>query len=139
MLKVVNFQKNIKESIDNVSTYTNKFKFIIGKIYEYEELPKQIQNDIDIQFDESNYEESPYDYKWKFKLMNPKDTEEYLVNFFGHDLDNAINSKYMQKLIKNIKKRGIDWPAVGNEGNHRALACWQLRIPLPYLDPIYKY
>lgn len=139
MSKVINFRKIIKESIGSAISYTNKFKFIIDRIYEYEDLPEEIQGDIDIQFDEDNYDESPYDYKWRFKLMNPEDTEEYLVNFFGHDLEDAINSEYMQKLIKDIKKRGIDWPAVGNEGNHRALACWELGIPLPYLDPIYKY
>ena len=110
----------------------------MGKKYEYDDLPEEVRVDIDVQF-EDNLEESPDDYLWKFKLMKPKDLEEYLQSQFGDYLDEVCEDDYMIGLIADIKKRGIDWPSVGVEGNHRALACWYLNIPLPYLEPVYKY
>jgi hypothetical protein len=132
MTKIINFQQFIKEG------YTNKFNFELGKKYSYEELPKEVQSDIGVQFDEYDEENSIWDYVWKFKLMQPNEIAEYLESHFGN-LDEALQHPYMRKIIRDIKKRGIDWPAVGIEGNHRALACWYLGIPLPYLEPIYKY
>jgi hypothetical protein len=40
----------------------------------------------------------------------------------------------MRKLVKNIKEKGLDYPAVGTDGNHRALAYYIMKKTLPYLD-----
>jgi hypothetical protein len=115
---------------------TNKFDFEVGRVYNFDELPKKIKSDIEVQF-EDNYDESPYDFDYKAVLLNPEDTEEYLHNQFGeYDIAEAISHPYMKKIINSIKKGGIDYPSVGVEGNHRALACYYLGIPLPYLEMI---
>jgi hypothetical protein len=113
---------------------TNKFNFEVGKIYEFEELPQAVQNDIEVQFEE-DYENSPKDFNYRAILLYPDDIEEYLHSQFGeHEIGDAIQHPHMKKLIKNIKNNGIDYPSVGFEGNHRALACYALNIPLPYLQ-----
>jgi len=111
--------------------------FKIGQRYNYDDLPKVTQNEIDVQF-EDEYDESVDDYQWEFKYLQPEDIEEYLDNIYGYNIGDALDDPYMKKIIRNIKKNGIMQPAVGFEGNHRALACWHLKIPLPYLEPIKK-
>lgn len=128
--------------------YVNKFDFEIGKEYEFYELPKEIQSDIEVQFDVNyddgdtfhpHYQGGIEEYKWKFKLLQPKEIEEWVVNHFGeYNISDEVDSRYIRRLIGDIKKRGLDFPSVGTEGNHRALIHWYLKIPLPYLEPIYK-
>jgi len=115
---------------------TNKFDFIIGKKYEFEDLPKKIQNDIEIQFDEYS-ELQPMDYYYVCKILKPKEIEEYLMSVFGeYEIGDVLEEPYMKKLIKDIKRNGLDYPSVGIEGNHRALAYWYLGRDLPYLEMI---
>ena len=119
--------------------YVNKFDFEIGKSYEYQELPKQIQNDIDAQFEDDNYESGPEDYTYLFKLLTSEETEEYLHNTYGeYDIQNAIEEPYIKRLIRKIMTNGLDYPAVGLEGNHRALAFYVMNKPLPYLEMVLK-
>jgi len=117
---------------------TNNFDFVIGKKYEFEELPEKIQNDIVIQFDEYS-EVQPIDYYYVCKLLKPKEIEEYLMNVFGeYEIGDILEEPYMKTLIKDIKKNGLDYPSVGVEGNHRALVYWHLGKNLPYLEMIEK-
>ena len=119
--------------------------YIVGKLYKYNELSKEIQHDIDVQFYdwfEGNYvedEQDPHNYIWEYKQLTPNDLEEYITRHFGHELGDVIDSDEMKKLIEDIRKNGIKQPAVGLEGNHRALACWELGIDLPYLEAKYNY
>jgi hypothetical protein len=131
---------NLQESIRIIlREETNKFKGVVGKSYEFDELPKQTKQDIDVQF-EDNYDEAPDDYLYKYILVSPEENEEYLFSIFGEwDIEDAKEDPYMKKLIRNIKKRGLDYPAVGTEGNHRALAYYIMNKPLPYLDMVSKY
>jgi hypothetical protein len=117
--------------------FTNKFDFELGKTYQYDDLPEEVQSDIDIQFDEYG-DEQPEDYEWKFKLLPVDEIEEYVTKHFGNEIEDVIEEPYVQDLIKDIKERGLDYPSVGVEGNHRALVHWYLKKPLPYLEPIYK-
>ena len=111
--------------------------FKIGQRYSYDQLPKQVRDDIDIQFQYSR-DEGVEDYVWEYKLLSPDDIVEYLESVYGeYDMVDACNHAYMVKMIKDIQESGLEYPAVGIEGNHRALACWFLRIPLPYLQPIF--
>ena len=120
--------------ITEYTKYVNKFDFEIGKSYEYDELPEKTKDDIDVQFDD-NAEYGPDDYVYVFKLLTPEETEDYLHNQFGeYDIEDAMDDPYMKALIKKIIRVGLDYPAVGIEGNHRALACYTLRKPLPYLE-----
>lgn len=134
----MNLKKIIREEISFINQNTNKFNFIVGKKYEFEELPKQIQNDIEIQFDEYT-ELQPMDYYYVAKLLTPKETEEYLMNTFGeYEIGDTLENPYMKKIIRDIEKNGLDYPAVGIEGNHRALAYWHLGKELPYLEMVEK-
>ncbi len=115
--------------------YTNKFNFILDKSYEYNELPKKIKNDIDAQFGEDYDEYGPEDYDYICKLITPEENSEYLENVFGEwDIHDAMEHPYMKRLVKSIKEKGLDYPAVGTEGNHRALAYYIMKKPLPYLE-----
>jgi hypothetical protein len=117
--------------------FTNEFDFEVGKTYQYDDLPEEVQSDIDVQFDEYG-DEQPEDYQWKFKLLPVDEIEEYVTKHFGNEIEDIIEEPYVQNLIKDIKERGLDYPSVGVEGNHRALVHWYLKKPLPYLEPIYK-
>lgn len=128
----------IDESKIVSESYSGKFSFKVNNIYEFEDLPSQIQKDIEIQF-ENSYDEGPYDYIYKYTLLSPEEIESYLFSVFGEDsLQDAIDEPYMKKLIDNIKTKGLKYPAVGSEGNHRALAHYFLGMPLPYLEMIPK-
>lgn len=119
--------------------YTNKFDFVLGKSYEYDDLPKKVKNDIDAQFGDGYNEYGPTDYNYICKLITPEDNSEYLESAFGEwDIENAIDHPYMKRLVKKIKENGLDYPAVGTEGNHRALAYYIMEKPLPYLEMILK-
>lgn len=118
--------------------YTNKFDFVPGKSYQYNELPKKIKDDIDAQFD-NDTEYGEEDFNYVCTLVKPEENEEYLESQFGeYDITEAMTDPYMKRLIKNIEKRGLDYPAVGSEGNHRALAYYALNKPLPYLEMVLK-
>ncbi len=117
--------------------FTNEFDFEIGKTYQYDDLPEEVKSDIDVQFDEYG-DEQPEDYEWKFKLLPVDEIEEYVTKHFGNEIEDVIEEPYVQNLIKDIQERGLDYPSVGIEGNHRALVHWYLKKPLPYLEPIYK-
>lgn len=117
---------------------TNKFNFIVGKRYLFDELPNEIKNDIEIQFDEFS-DLQPMDYYYVAKLLKPEEIEEYLHNTFGeYEIQDAIENSYMKELILDIQTNGLDYPVVGVEGNHRALAFWHLQKELPYLEMIIK-
>ena len=125
---------NLQESIRRIlREETNKFKGVVGKSYEFDELPEQTKQDIEVMF-ENNYDEGPEDYLYEYILISPEENEDYLFSIFGEwDIENAKEDPYMKKLVRDIKKRGLDYPAVGNEGNHRALAYYMMNKPLPYL------
>lgn len=131
-----------KKMMDNMKDFkifegTLISRFEIGKRYKYDDLPKSIQKEIDVQFDGGyDPEDDIENYEWEFKYLKPEDTIEFLENSFGeYGLDDAVNHPYMKRLIKNIKENGVRKPAVGDEGSHRALACYELGIDLPYLEP----
>ena len=131
----MNLQENIKRILKEE---TNKFKGVVGKSYEFDELPEQTKQDIEVMF-EDNYDESPEDYLYEYILISPEENEEYLFSVFGEwDIENAKEDPYIRKLVRDIKKRGLDYPAVGNEGNHRALAYYMMDKALPYLKMIPK-
>lgn len=123
--------------VKTFENFTNKFDFELGKTYQYDDLPEEVQSDIDVQFDEYG-DEQPEDYEWKFKLLPVDEIEEYVTKHFGNEIEDVIEEPYVQNLIKDIEERGLDYPSVGVEGNHRALVHWYLKKPLPYLEPIYK-
>ena len=130
---------NLQESIRRIlREETNKFKGVVGKSYEFYELPELTKQDIEVMF-EDNYDEGPEDYLYEYVLISPEENEEYLFSVFGEwDIENAKEDPYIRKLVRDIKKRGLDYPAVGNEGNHRALAYYMMNKPLPYLKMIPK-
>ena len=132
--------KEMRKHIDKFKSFsnkmTNKFDFVLGKEYSLDELPQNIKDDIERQFDEYS-ELQPEDYYYVAKLLKQEEIEEYLHNQFGeYDIQDALEEPYMKKLIKDIKNNGLDYPPVGIEGNHRDLAFWFLKKELPYLEMV---
>ena len=125
--------KMLDEEINNVS------EFEVGMCYQYSELSEDIQNDIDVQFKEfvdgSYYEGYPEEYKYCFKLLAPKEIPKYLplVKKYIKEYKNG-GKDYLEKIIASIKEEGLNFPAVGMEGNHRGAIFYLLNKPLPYLE-----
>lgn len=115
----------------------NKFDFRLGKVYQYEQLPKQIKDDIDIQFDDV-FDLSPFDYEYVCKIIPNSDLAEIVEEHFGREWPDYAETDEVKKLIKDIKKKGLDYPSVGYEGYHRALVYFILGLDLPYLEMVEK-
>lgn len=115
------------------NNFTNKFNFIVGKKYEYDELPDEIRDDIDVQFYDDEMGGSTSEFYYEAKLLDP---EVNLSDYF--DWDFKKDKSYIKSLMKTIEKDGLDYPPVGKEGGHRALALKNLGKKIPYLDIIKK-
>lgn len=137
--------------------YTNKFDFQPGRIYSYEELPEQVQSDINDQFDDP---EEIDEFDFKAVLLTPSeiaemteetgDNAQWILHGWKanttdveniEDLDDpetrarfldAIPS--LARVMESIKTSGLDYPSVGREGTHRAIAHYLLGRSLPYLE-----
>ena len=72
--------------------------------------------------------------KWAIDV-NP-DLKTFVSGSINTKIGDAIENPYMKKLILDIQTNGLDYPVVGVEGNHRALAFWYLQKELPYLEMI---
>ena len=72
-------------------------------------------------------------------LTLPEIEEQFLNDTIIHNISSIMEEDYMKEIIEDIEERGIDYPAVGDEGNHRAIAHWYLKRPLPYLEMIPDY
>ena len=127
--------ERIKQMMGVIKESTNKFDGVVGKIYTFDELPQQTKQDVEDMFGDDLYGEGPDDYLFRYILISPEENESYLLSVFGEwDIEDAKESPYMKKLVRDINKRGLDYPSVGTEGNHRALAHYILDKPLPYLE-----
>jgi len=125
--------KILDEEINNVS------EFKVGKCYQYSELPDDVTNDIEVQFknfvDGSYYEGYPEEYKYCFRLLEPSEIMKYLplVKTYVKEYKKG-DRDYLEKIIASIKEEGLNYPAVGMEGNHRGAIFYLLNRPLPYLE-----
>jgi len=124
-------RKLIREVIDENINNISEFK--IGKCYQCFELPQNVFEDIYAQF--SSGENDPEDYKYCFKLLEPKEIPKYLplVNTYIKEYKKG-DKNYLESIINSIKKQGLKYPAVGTEGNHRGAIFYLLNKPLPYLE-----
>ena len=135
---VIQYKDAIQEG-----SYTNKFNFEIGKQYRYDELPKQIQDDINEQLYMWEVSETNNDYNYEFKLISIDRLYLYIKKEVmpvttETTVEEYINQPYIKELAKEIQERGLDYPSVGVEGNHRAAAHLLLGKDLPYLEFIPK-
>jgi hypothetical protein len=143
------------------SRYTNKFDFQPGRVYSFDELPTEVQEDIDVQFSDQDEQD---EYNYEAELLSPEDIEErthdssnnfmgyfssWNGNFSGYedisDLKDPEKLKVFVKdnpnfgsILKSISYNGVDFPPVGEEGKHRLTACYVLGIPCPYLSFVKK-
>jgi formyltetrahydrofolate hydrolase len=53
-----------------------------------------------------------------------------------YNIQDILEEPYMVNLINDINKNGLDYPIVGIEGNHRALALYHLNKDIPYLEMV---
>jgi GNAT superfamily N-acetyltransferase len=132
------------------------FDFQPGRVYSFEELPTPVQGDIEQQFDDPD-EINEWRFKaelWQperipelfdeagdtavFHIENWKDNKTGIVDIKELD-DPAVREQFIKEspklsaLMKSIKSKGVEYPAVGQEGYHRAIASYLLGKPLPYL------
>jgi len=109
------------------------------KIYSFLDLPRHVQKDVRIQFEDVEVE-LDYDYtscKFQFKFLAPHETIEFLRDSFGeYGIDEAIVHPDMKELVENIKTKGLQYPPVGNEGAHRTLAFNIMNVHMPYFEII---
>ena len=132
------------------------FDFQPGRVYSFEELPTQVQGDIEQQFDDPD---EINEWRFKAELWQPERIPElfdeagdtavfHIGNWKGNktgivdikELDDpSVREQFIREtpklpaLMKSIKSKGVEHPAVGQEGYHRAIASYLLGKPLPYL------
>lgn len=138
----------IKEEVERISEQTiDKLPNLsIGKTYEYNDLPEQIQDDIDVQFkiygndsegDEWKLDGNPEDYQYHYILLPWKEIPKRLPLALGY-IKKAHNSEYLQRIFKDIEQQGLQYPSVGEEGNHRGAYYYINKKDLPYLEIVQK-
>ncbi len=130
------------EEINNIS------EFEVGKCYQYSELPDDVTNDVEVQFkkygdsssyDDNKYDGNPEDYEYCFKLLPPKEITKHLPMVKTYIKEYKEGDKnYLERIIASIKEEGLNYPAVGMEGNHRGAIFYLLNRPLPYLEIKYS-
>lgn len=141
---MIHIVKKFKQFMNEQNSNFNDdfdFKYEIGDIFEYYELPFEIRNDIvNCLIDENDMElkHNPEDLKYKVILKSYDDLIEWLDNVYGVNLVDAQDSKYVISLSESIKKDGLKYPVIfGCEGHHRALAYSLLEKPIPSLEIIF--
>lgn len=131
-------------SLSEIQSINESNKLFIDKCYSYNELPEQIQNDIDMQFNlygdvdnKNKFDGNPEDYKYCYMLLPWKEIPK-IFPMVKNYLKTTSEKHILDKLSNDIKKHGLHYPSVGSEGNHRAAYHYINKINLPYLriEPI---
>ncbi|MCI0595280.1 MAG: hypothetical protein L0Z48_01925 [candidate division Zixibacteria bacterium] len=110
------------------------------KIYRFDELHPQVQNDILVQFENCFDEDSfaPEDCEYQLTMLSYGNILEILDNIFGPNLTEAIYfDEYVTQLAEDIDQNGLRFPPIGNEGIHRMLAFALLKKDMPYYKIAY--
>jgi guanylate kinase len=112
----------------------NKFNFEEGRVYTFDELPNDHGGASSLKEDAIHHfrskEEGGYGWPGNAEdaiytaVMIPVDK---LVERFGH-------LQGSPQLEEHIRKHGIDYPSIGNEGNNRRVAMAHLGRPMPHLE-----
>lgn len=115
------------------------FNFILGRVYEYDELPTELKReaDVNLEGEEGNFDEdnNVHSYYYKAVLLTPDEIAEYI----GEDYINSYSDdEYIEELEKDILKNGLKYPTVGSEGTHRKLVYLLLNQSIPHLEMIHK-
>lgn len=115
---------------------TTGMDFVVGRTYEFDDLPEQVQDDIEVQTAEMGEDSDMYEYH--AVLMDPEDNPAPEKFDVDTDPENTVDDPYVVSLVEQIKEDGLSYPPVGSEGNHRMLAYWIMKEPIPYLEMIPK-
>lgn len=111
------------------------FQYKIGDVFEYNELPFEIQNDIMnclISENDTEPEDFPENFEYKVVLISFKKLMEWMDSVFGPELTEKLSDQKIVNIAKEIKKNGLRYPIIfGCEGHHRALAYCLLKKSIP--------
>lgn len=144
-----------KIKADN-SAHVNSFEFKLGHHYGYDELPEEVKGEIDTQFDDPEdtssllfeavllspaeianmTDELGDDFQWSLHWKGAPDDVRDIKQLT--DIADTNQRDIISKLIDSIENRGLDFPPVGQEGMHRAMAHYLLGRDMPYLRLVHR-
>lgn len=107
-----------------------------GEIYRFFELPSLSQKDALRQRAdfEAHFGHGPESMSYRFLLVPHTEVMRILEKRYGSDLPHAMDSEAVRKLAQSIRREGLKYPAVADEGWQRALAIAGLGLDLPYFE-----
>jgi len=118
-----------------------KFKFKIGDIFEFDELPSGLREDINNYLIEEGSDirsYDPRDLKYEVELISFDKLLKWMKSVYGSKLKDKLNDQSIKNLAKEVEEDGLETPVLfGYEGHHRALAFTLLKKPIPSIKIIY--
>lgn len=109
-----------------------------GGTYSFFELPSLSQKDAVRQTAdfEAHFGRNPQSMSFRFLMVPHQEVVRLLENHYGPKLKDMMQSAAVQKIAHSIKKEGLKYPAVADEGWKRALALAGLGRDLPYFEVV---
>ena len=101
----------------------------VGQTYRFEDLPQPTQEDVEIQFEGRHY--TVEDCTYRLVIIPYADLLANLDEECGPNLTDILDDPDVKRLARSIKRDGLHYPPVGEEGNHRRLAAVRLGMDIP--------
>lgn len=111
-----------------------KKDYLVGHRYGWEELPSQVQDDVDLQEEEieSRFGRDPKSLSYRFIVIPYADLVRHLEDRYGDRYKAKLKSPMVIALARDIEANGLKTPPVLEEGMTRALALARLGWDMPY-------
>lgn len=113
-------------------------RYRLNHPYRWEDLPSVTKKDALAQQDdfEAHFGRGARDLLYRLLLIPRADVVKMLEARFGEGLFQKMRAPEIRKLAESMKKDGLQYPPIVNEGVNRALAAASLGWDLPYFDAI---
>lgn len=112
--------------------------YVSGDTYSFFELPSLSQKDAIRQTAdfEAHFGHNPQAMHFRFLMVPHQEVVRLLEEHYGPRLMEMMQSAAVQKIAHSIRKEGLKYPAVADEGWKRALALAGLGQDLPYFEVV---
>lgn len=110
-------------------------KFTPGQTYTWDDLPEEVRDDVVKQVQSWSEEDVPEEGpRFRFEFIPQEELMASLDEHHGPRLTEYIEEPHVLKLAKDIGKKGLKSPPVGDEGQHRLLALARIGKGAPYFS-----
>lgn len=113
-------------------------RYLLNHPYRWDDLPSVTKKDALAQEDdfEAHFGQGARRILYRLIVIPHADVIKMLEGRFGEALFRTMRSPGIQKLAASMKKDGLQYPPIVNEGVNRAIAAAALGWDLPYFDAI---